>query len=288
MTVNLDVSVVIPTLGHKKIIKVVHYLNKNRNFKISEIILSIPVNKYNYVKGITKNIDNIKLVCNRKKSQVLQRINGFKVAKEKNVLQLDDDTFISCQDINLLKKKVFGINKKISVAPIFKTFSNEYLHKRKNNFLYKIHFYILTLIFGSVNKINNFGTFENSLISFKGDNNYRNLKDTTIVDWTLGACMLHKKKNLVLKNYYPFFGKSFFEDVLHCLEIKAKGVNLYLIKNASAYCKREESIGNFNDLINYIKAVKFFAYKTHLGFFDKFRKIYIFFIYRLMKLIIKN
>ena len=86
MTVNLDVSVVIPTLGHKKIIKVVHYLNKNRNFKISEIILSIPANKYNYVKGITKNIDNIKLVCNRKKSQVLQRINGFKVAKEKNVL----------------------------------------------------------------------------------------------------------------------------------------------------------------------------------------------------------
>lgn len=288
MTVNLDVSIVIPTLGEKKLIKVVHYLNKNRNFKISEIILSIPTNKYNYVKSITKNIDNIKLVCNRTKSQVLQRINGFKIAKENHVLQLDDDTFISCEDINLLKKKIFGINKKISVAPIFKTFSNEYLHKRNNNFLYNIHFYILTLIFGSVKKINNFGSFDNSLISFKGYNSYRDLKDITRVDWTLGACMLHKKKNLILKNYYPFFGKSFFEDVLHSLELKGKGVNLYLIKNASAYCKREESIRDFYDLINYIKAVKFFANKTHLGFFDKFRKIYIFFIYRLMKLKIRN
>ena len=124
MTVNLDVSIVIPTLGEKKIIKVVNFLNKNKTFKISEIILSIPRNKYNYVKSITKNVDNVKLVCNEKKSQVLQRINGFKSAKENNVLQLDDDTFISCEDINLLKKKIFGINKKISVAPIFKNFTN--------------------------------------------------------------------------------------------------------------------------------------------------------------------
>jgi hypothetical protein len=288
MTVNLDVSIVIPTLGEKKLIKVVHYLNKNTTFRISEIILSIPRNKYNYVKSITKNIDNIKLVCNGKKGQVLQRINGFKAAKENNVLQLDDDTFISCEDINLLRKKIFGINQKKSVAPIFKTFSSEYLHKRKNNFLHNIHFYILTLIFGSTKKINNFGTFDNSLISFKGNGTYRNLSDSTRVDWTLGACLLHKKKNLILKNYYPFLGKSFFEDVLHSLEMKSKGINLYLIKNASAYCKREESIKDFNDLINYLRAVKFFTYKTQMGFYDKFRKIYAFFIYRLVRLIIKN
>ncbi len=288
MTVNLDVSIVIPTLGEKKIIKVVHFLNKNKTFKISEIILSIPRNKYNYVKSITKNVDNVKLVCNEKKSQVLQRINGFKSAKENNVLQLDDDTFISCEDINLLKKKIFGINKKISVAPIFKNFSNEYLHKRKNNFLYNIHFYILILIFGSIKKIHNYGIFDNSLISFKGNDTYKSLSNSTKLDWTLGACLLHKKKNLILKNYYPFLGKSFFEDVLHCLELKSKGINLYLIKKASAYCKREESIRNFNDLINYLRAVKFFAYKTQMGFFDKFRKIYLFFIYSLLRLTIKN
>jgi hypothetical protein len=250
--------------------------------------LSIPRNKYNYVKSITKTIDNVKLVCNTKKSQVLQRINGFKEAKEKNILQLDDDIFISCKDINLLKKKVFGINKKIAVAPIFKTLSNKYLHNRKNNFLYNIHYYIITLIFGSIKKINKFGTFDNCLISFKGNSCYKNLKNSTKVEWTLGGCLMHKKKNLILKNYYPFLGKSFFEDVLHSLEIKGKGVDLYLIKDASAYCKREESIKDFNDLINYLRAVKFFAYKTQMGFFDKFRKIYIFFIYRLVRLIIKN
>ena len=288
MTIHTEVSIVIPTLGQAKIIKVLRHLNQNSNFKISEIILSIPRNKYNHVKSITKTIDNVKLVCNAKKSQVLQRINGFKVAKEKNVLQLDDDIFISCKDINLLKKKVFGINKKIAVAPIFKTLSNKYLHNRKNNFLYNIHYYIITLIFGSIKKINKFGTFDNCLISFKGNSCYENLKNSTKVEWTLGGCLMHKKKNLNLKNYYPFLGKSFFEDVLHSLEIKGKVVDLYLIKNASAYCKREESIKDFNDLINYLRAVKFFAYKTQMGFFDKFRKIYIFFIYRLVRLVIKN
>jgi hypothetical protein len=288
MTIHIEVSIVIPTLGQAKIIKVLRHLNQNSNYKISEIILSIPRNKYNHIKSVTKTIDNVKLVCNIKKSQVLQRINGFKEAKEKNVLQLDDDTFISSKDINLLKKKVFGINKKIAAAPIFKTLSNKYLHNRKNNFLYNIHYYIITLIFGSIKKINKFGTFDNCLISFKGNGCYKNLKDSTKVEWTLGGCLMHKKKNLILKNYYPFLGKSFFEDVLHSLEIKGKGVDLYLIKNASAYCKREESIKNFNDLINYLRAVKFFAYKTQMGFFDKFRKIYIFFIYRLMRLMIKN
>ena len=288
MTIHTEVSIVIPTLGQAKIIKILRHLNQNSNFKISEIILSIPRNKYNHVKSITKTIDNVKLVCNTKKSQVLQRINGFKEAKEKDVLQLDDDIFISCKDINLLKKKVFGINKKIAVAPIFKTLSNKYLHNRKNSFLYNIHCYIITLFFGSIKKINKFGTFDNCLISFKGNSCYENLEDSTKVEWTLGGCLMHKKKNLILKNYYPFLGKSFFEDVLHSLEIKAKGVDLYLIKNAFAYCKREESITDFYDLINYIKAVKFFAHKTQMGFFDKFRKIYIFFIYSLVRLIIKN
>ena len=112
MSININVSVVIPTLGQKKLIKVVNYLNQDRNFKISEIILSIPRNKYNHIKNITKNIDNVKIVCNAKKSQVLQRIKGFKEAKEKDVLQLDDDTFISAKDINILKKKILGLIKK--------------------------------------------------------------------------------------------------------------------------------------------------------------------------------
>lgn len=288
MRINIDVSVIIPTLGEKKLIKVVNYLNKDRNFKISEIILSIPRNKYNYVKSITKNIDNVKIVSNAKKSQVLQRIKGFKAAKEKNVLQLDDDTFISSKDINLLKKKIFGFNQKISVAPIFKNFSKQYLHERKNNFLYNIQFFILIFIFGSIKKINNFGTFENALISFKGRNNYKDLPDILKIEWTLGACLLHKKKNLILKNYYPFFGKSFFEDILHSLELKAKGIDLYLIKNIFAYCKREESIRSLDDLIKCLRAIMYFTNKIKMNYFDKFRKTYIFFIYIFFKLTIKR
>ena len=288
MSININVSVVIPTLGQKKLIKVVNYLNQDRNFKISEIILSIPRNKYNHIKNITKNIDNVKIVCNAKKSQVLQRIKGFKEAKEKDVLHLDDDTFISAKDINILKKKNFGINKKISVAPTFKSISHKYLHERKKNFLYDIQFYILILIFGSIKKINDFGSFENALISFKGNKSYKSFSNAHKIEWTLGGCILHKKKNLILKNYYPFLGKSYFEDVLHSIELKAKGVDIYLIKNVFAYCKREESIKNFDDLINNFKAIKYFSNKINMSYFDKIRKIYIFFIYLFLKLIIKK
>ena len=36
---------------------------------------------------------------------------------------------------------------------------------------------------------------------------------------------MHFKKNLVLKNYFPFKGKAYSEDLFHSIELKKKKLN---------------------------------------------------------------
>ena len=76
MTIKLAVSIVIATLGDKKLIKLIGCLNKNKNYKISEIIISIPRNKFNYIKDLTQTWDNIKIVTSEKK---VRYCRGLKV-----------------------------------------------------------------------------------------------------------------------------------------------------------------------------------------------------------------
>ena len=44
------------------------------------------------------------------------------------------------------------------------------------------------------------------------------------VDWQSGGCVLHKKKNLILDDYYPFSGKAFSEDLIHSYLLKKEGL----------------------------------------------------------------
>jgi hypothetical protein len=54
-------------------------------------------------------------------------------------------------------------------------------------------------------------------------------------EWLPGGCVLHRRANLVLDNFFPFPGKAFSEDLIHSFHLREKSVRLYVEIAAAAY-----------------------------------------------------
>ena len=52
-----------------------------------------------------------------------------------------------------------------------------------------------------------------------------------------GGCLMHHKKNLYLRDYYPFSGKAYYEDLIHSKILIKKNLRLFIIKDA--ICKTD-------------------------------------------------
>lgn len=62
-------------------------------------------------------------------------------------------------------------------------------------------------------------------------------------DWLSGGAVMHKKKNLILDNYYPYiFKRSVCEDVLHSLLLRKKNITLIKYFYAKVYAKESSRI----------------------------------------------
>ena len=128
---NYNVTVVIPTIGEKALFQVVNSLVKNNNI-IKEIIIVIPKFYYNKIELI--QFDNIvKIIKTDFKSQVKQRILGFRSAKYEFVLQLDSDILLEKNCMSLMCDYLTskGKNSAISFRPIIKN-TNNFLKIIKN------------------------------------------------------------------------------------------------------------------------------------------------------------
>lgn len=284
---NIPISIVIPSLGDKKVIKVIDFLNKDKNYKISEIILSVPKNKKNHLEHMFSRYKNVKILSVNRRSQVYQRIQGFKAANENQVLQLDDDIFINIKSIKILIKRIIQLDSRRCFAPIYKDFNGNFLHKKKNSILYKIHLIIMLLLFGSIKKINEMGSFDNALVYY-GEFNSNILSKYLEVDWLLGGCIIHKKKNLILNNFFPFNGKSFCEDLIHSIKLKNKGIKLYVDRDAFVLCKQEDSINNFKQFKSFIFGLNLFINTQNYNYYNVVRKLYFFIFYQFIKIFIKK
>ena len=217
----------------------------------------------------------------------MQRIKGFKLAKEKNVLQLDDDILIDASSINILMKNMYGINCQKAISPVYKDFNKNYLNEKKKNFISQMHLFIMYLLFGSIKKINSIGNISNALINYGFGRQINGIKNIE-VEWLLGACVIHKKKNLILENFYPYEGKSYCEDLLHSIELRKKSIKLFITNSAYVYCKTENNINNFRELLKYIKALNLFVKRSNQSLFESIKKIQFFFIYQSIKLLLKK
>ena len=240
-------------------------------FKLFLIILLpslVPILIFNFFKRIrfcklgnisrighlTSNSERFYYFC-KKTGQVVQRQFGFAKAKHDLVLQIDDDIIFANKDIfKLIQFK--KILKNSSIGPIYYDNNKNKIHKLDKSFFgyFKrfLHWVILSvpltsLRMGKISKIHtNYGV----------DPKYMK-RDFLSCDWLPGGLILHEKKNLVLKNYYPFKGKAIGEDILHSKILRQKGIKLYVIKKSSVFTNPQENtnrefVKKYFKFLNYI------------------------------------
>lgn len=248
---TVDVSVVVPTLGGPSLRETINSLNAGSVLPY-EILICIP-------DGCSFKINawpsNVKVLLCPVKGQVAQRSYGFSHAKSKYVMQLDDDMILSLDCLKNLFSIIIERNDPIAVAPLLFNIKNKQescAEKQAISLAKRIYYWLA----------NGHRGYQPGQIMLSGfalsPSRYEKKqidKNATItVGWLSGGCILHKKTNLIVDDYYPFKGKAYCEDLIHSYLMKKNGVNLLV--NLTAECKTEFFSIFQNSFKNFIKSAK--------------------------------
>jgi glycosyltransferase involved in cell wall biosynthesis len=249
-----EFSVVIPTLGGEALFRTIDFINSGSSVP-NEILICIPEEFSYRVERLTvyQNIIIIKTKC---KGQVLQRIEGFKQVTNDYVIQLDDDMYVYETCFQRLIEGLINFKEEVAIAPamIFNAteqscYQFEYRDSKIRSFIEGENW----LQPGNITRSGwNLGL--NALLSSER---------FCSVDWLPGGCVAHKKKNLILDNFYPFKGKAFFEDVIQSVHLTKNEVRL-LIDN-KALCGIDEYEVSLPSLLSDAKIFnKYYRYRKHI------------------------
>ena len=245
----LPISVVIPTLGSKDLYNCIKKVNSGNTLP-KEIIISIP-KKYKLNKKLKFN--NIKILRTNKSGQVSQRIEGFKIVKNKIIMQLDDDIFLKKNTMINLYESLIKKGKKNVVGPFYfdRNFNTniQKINLDSDFFLLK-EFYKKIICKAKWGK-KKMGTITPIGINYGVDPDYVN-KKTFKTEWLAGGCVLGYKEDLIKKNYFPFDGKAYAEDVINSLYRKRKKISHYVVLNSSVGTTYEVKY-SFNEILQELR-----------------------------------
>ena len=233
-----NVAVVIPTLGKVNLNILLDALDQS-TIKPSEVIIVVPFQKKINIQKF-KHF-NIRIIHTDYKHQVKQRIAGFKESNCNLVLQLDDECILQNDCLEKLISVILEKGDLSSVSPssldkngIFSMWMTDPL--RISNIFYNLMMFIA----------NGSKGYQPGKMSRSGLNlGYSTtIKYPYEVDWIPGGCALHYKKNLIIENYYPIFGKSFSEDILHSYLLRKKHIKLFHVPQAKCIMNSENNKNN--------------------------------------------
>ena len=272
----MKLSVVIATLGGVPLKKTIRAL-QNSSIKPIEILICIP-NSSELIENIDLS-ENIKIIKTKKKGQVFQRLTGFLAAIGDLVLQIDDDVFLERDTIEKLVNCIESSGNKVAIAPsIFKEGSNQSVFiGNRNTFTARVSDWVMNGVSG----------YKPGVISLSGvglglDFNDKT-QDKTETEWVPGGCILHRSQNLITKDYYPFSGKAYSEDLMHSILLRDNGVKLYVCNNAIAYIETTPYPDSFIELYRQYQASKYVIYLQKKGFL----RVYLLYFLRLIKTILR-
>lgn len=207
-------SVVIPTLGGDALLRTINLINAG-TLVPNEILICIPKDFVEHVAELS-SIKNVKILALDVKGQVRQRVEGFKQVTNDYIIQLDDDMFVHETCFERLLDGITSMSGDVAIAPalVFEPAGNncyemEHTDSRTTTMVHGINWF-------KPGKITRSG-MNIGLNAFKATERYSD------VEWVPGGCVIHKRKNLILFDFFPFKGKAFFEDVIQSIHLRRGG-----------------------------------------------------------------
>ncbi len=253
-----NISVVIPTLGSINL-KLTLASILNSSIPLFEVIIVIPKN-YNFSFDLSEFSKlNIITLYTDKGGQVFQRSEGFKISKGEFVLQLDDDIEFNEFLIESLVSKLESLPKSSSISPLLTNRYNKSVYRGSFTLLsrlfYALLYFDVLLVEGSINSFGkSIGIITKNIL----------MK----VEWLPGGCVLHRRGNLVLNNYFPFNSKAFMEDLYHSHYLQVNGITLYVDTNLNAIIEEPKNELNSNRLL--LDKLNEFKIRKHFFFLKGF------------------
>jgi hypothetical protein len=225
---TLMYSVVIPTLGGASLIETLFRLN-SFNPAPAEILVCVPTDKRFFLPKSAGS--NIKVITTAVRGQVAQRAIGFQQAANQFVLQLDDDMELSDLCIASLIQSMSRIHCKAAISPLLvNKNTNESVYKKihHNPIISRFYYWLLNGQAGYQP-----GSVLHSGIPLGLDEHSVTGKLVEVA-WLPGGCVLHRKENLLIDNFFPYLGKAYCEDIIHSHLLRKNGISLFV--DTSARC----------------------------------------------------
>lgn len=250
-----SISVVIPSLGGDLCPMLdTLYLSK---VQPDEVIICLP-NDSHTIENINY-YENLKVVYAERYGQVYQRAVGFKVAKGDYVLQLDDDILLDKDCLGRLLGTLEQLPTKSSVSPCLFNVDGSPMYQQKKNGVLSIYYRLINGKLG----------YQPGGITQAGTNFGVNPSETTEdllqVDWQPGGCVLHRKENLILSDYYPNKGKAYCEDLIHSYLLRQSGVTLFVVTQAKCTTPLNPRLSLMKELVPDFKARRYFVKLANLS-----------------------
>ena len=224
---KFGISVVIPTLGAVNLKPTLEALLHN-TLPPEEIIICVPSVFYH---RCLKYQELATILKTNFKGQVAQRIEGFQAASHAVVVQCDDD--LLPQEKCLEKMAACLLHERCAVGPRFRGPNGRIASgllpiPGERSFFEKI---IDNLLFFVANGPKGFqpGCVSKVGIGFGvGETNKKNVQ----MEWLPGGMVMYHNKDLILRDFYPYQGKAFSEDIFHSFELRNKNIQLFLATEA--------------------------------------------------------
>lgn len=227
------ISVVIATLGGDWLKSTIDWLNEG-DHPPAEILICIPEAEAPRVRHLAGG--NVRILITQLRGQVAQRAEGFREARQRLVLQLDDDMWIRQSDVGRLVAAVDSLGPGHAVAPVYLDKATGLgIHRQFDGMRGFLQSLNATLLAGApwgtrrMGKVTDIGT------NF-GVDPARASAAVVAMEWLPGGCVMHHRESLVLEPFFPYPGKAYCEDLIHSHLLRTRGVRLRVVRDASIRC----------------------------------------------------